>query len=462
MNKRIIDYKYFFFIGIGGIGMSALARYFNSFGKRVAGYDRNSSVITDALIAEGCEISFEDSKNKIPKSHLNKEETIVIYTPAIPEDHFQLNYFRDNNFKVIKRSEVLGLITRFSKALCVAGTHGKTTTSAMIAHVLSHSDLQCSAFLGGISANFDSNVLINKNSDWAVVEADEFDRSFLHLSPYCSIVTAMDPDHLDIYGDPEHFNEGFQQYVMKIDPGGWCIVREGIELHTLSKYCTYNIESTTSDYSANHIGYEAGVMVFYVDSNDYKGRKFELGIPGIHNVLNALSCIVLMEKIGLSYPEIKKGLATFKGVRRRFDVHIKTEKLMFIDDYAHHPEELKLLIDSLKMMFTDQKLIAIFQPHLFSRTKDFGTEFSEQLSRFDELYLLPIYAAREKEIIGISSEWLLAKVDLKLKRLVEPTKVLELMKETKEGVVLTIGAGDIDRLVSPLNKILRQNIIQEV
>ena len=462
MNKRIVDYKYFFFIGIGGIGMSALARYFNSFEKKVAGYDKNATVITDALKSEGCEIFFEDNMQKIPKTHLKKEDTVVIYTPAVPSEHLQLTYFRSKNFLVLKRSEVLGLITRFNKALCVAGTHGKTTTSAMIAHVLSQTDFQCSAFLGGISTNFDSNVLVNKNSEWTVVEADEFDRSFLHLSPYISIVTAMDPDHLDIYGDHEHFNEGFQQYVMKIDPSGWCIVREGIQLHTLSNYCTYNIESTTSDYSANDIAYEDGLMVFYVNSREYQGRKFELGIPGIHNVLNALSCIVLLEKIGLSYPEIRRGLASFKGVRRRFDVHIKTEDLMFIDDYAHHPEELKLLIDSLKMMFPKKKLIAIFQPHLFSRTKDFGTEFSEQLSRFDELYLLPIYAAREKEIIGISSEWLLSKVDLKLKRLVEPTKVLELMKETKEGVVLTIGAGDIDRLVSPLNKILSQNITYNI
>ena len=452
-----------YLIGVGGIGMSALARYFLSQGKLVEGYDRCSTPLTDTLISEGIKIHFDDDSRQMPLWVKEKmDEVLVIYTPAIPAGNRVLGLVRNLGFKVYKRSEVLGLITKESYTIAIAGTHGKTTTSAMIAHVLSQTDFQCSAFLGGISTNFDSNVLVNKNSEWTVVEADEFDRSFLHLSPYCSIVTAMDPDHLDIYGDHEHFNEGFQQYVMKIDPSGWCIVREGIQLHTLSNYCTYNIESTTSDYSANDIAYEDGLMVFYVNSREYQGRKFELGIPGIHNVLNALSCIVLLEKIGLSYPEIRRGLASFKGVRRRFDVHIKTEDLMFIDDYAHHPEELKLLIDSLKMMFPKKKLIAIFQPHLFSRTKDFGTEFSEQLSRFDELYLLPIYAAREKEIIGISSEWLLSKVDLKLKRLVEPTKVLELMKETKEGVVLTIGAGDIDRLVSPLNKILSQNITYNI
>ena len=462
MNKRIVDYKYFFFVGIGGIGMSALARHFNAMGKKVAGYDRVSSALTNALIEEGCEISFEDNVAKIPKTHLKNKDTIIVYTPAISQEHCQLNYFKAKDFQVLKRSEVLGLITRFNKALCVAGTHGKTTTSAMLAQVLSQTDLQCSAFLGGIASNFNSNVLVNNKSEWTVIEADEFDRSFLHLSPFCSIITAMDPDHLDVYGDKEHFNEGFQQYVMKIDPNGWCVVREGIQLHTLSAFCTYNIESDTADYSANDISYEDGAMVFYVNSKEYNGRKFVLGIPGIHNVLNALSCIVLLEKIGVSYPEIRKGLASFKGVRRRFDIHIQTEDLLFIDDYAHHPEELKLLIDSLKMMFPDKKLIAIFQPHLFSRTKDFGSEFAEQLSRFDELFLLPIYAAREKEVIGISSDWLLSMVDLKHKSVVETTKVLEIMKDTKEGVVLTIGAGDIDRLISPLHKILLQNITHTI
>lgn len=458
MKKRIIDYKNFFFVGIGGIGMSALARYFNSFEKKIAGYDKNSSSLTNTLIEEGCQVTYEDQIDKIPKTHLSSSDTLVVYTPAIPEEHRQLNYFQENSFQVLKRSEVLGLITRFNKALCVAGTHGKTTTSAMLSHVLSQTDLGCSAFLGGISSNFNSNVIINRQSDWTVVEADEFDRSFLQLSPFFSIITAMDPDHLDIYGDPDHFNEGFQQYAMKIDPNGCCIVKEGIKLHTLSDYCTYNIESNTADYSASDISYEDGLMCFYVRSKEYSGRKFELGIPGIHNVMNALACIVSLEKIGVSYPQIRRGLKSFKGVRRRFDIHISSEDLMFIDDYAHHPEELRLLIDSLRMMYPGKKLIAIFQPHLYTRTRDFGTEFSEQLSRFDELFLLPIYAARENEIIGVSSEWLLSKVNIKNKKVVEPTKVLELMKDTKEGVVLTIGAGDIDRLVSPLQEILNQNI----
>ena len=456
--KRITEYKAFYFVGIGGIGMSALARYFKAIGKQVSGYDKTPSPITEALIQEGCSVDFSGAVSALTNTFINPSDTLVVYTPAVSDAHPQLQYFKENSFEVLKRSEALGLITRYKKALCVAGTHGKTTTSAMLAHVLSETTHKCSAFLGGISSNFNSNVLIESSSDWTVVEADEFDRSFLHLSPHSSIVTAMDPDHLDIYGDDERFNEGFQQYAMKIDPNGFCILKEGLQLHPLCPSYTYNIYSDTADYSASDISYENGEMVFYVRNHQNNSLRYTLGIPGIHNVLNALACIVLLEKIGLTYPQIKRGLSSFKGVRRRFDMHIKTDDLIYIDDYAHHPEELKLLIDSIKMMFPEKNLVAIFQPHLYSRTKDFGSGFGEQLSRFDELYLLPIYAAREDEIIGVSSDWLLSKVDLKEKRVVESTKVLELMKKTKEGVVITIGAGDIDRLVEPLTKILNENL----
>ncbi len=460
--KTITEYKAFYFVGIGGIGMSALARYFKAIGKRVSGYDKTPSPITEALIEEGCSVDFNGAVSQLPDTFIDPSETLVVYTPAVSDAHPQLQYFKENEFEVLKRSEALGLITRFKKALCVAGTHGKTTTSAMLTHVLNQTPHSCSAFLGGISSNFNSNVVIDGSSEWTVVEADEFDRSFLHLSPYSSIVTAMDPDHLDIYGDNERFNEGFQQYAMKIDPNGFCILKEGLQLHTLCPSYTYNIDSDSADYSASDISYENGEMIFYVQSRQNNRLRYSLGIPGIHNVLNALACIVLLDKIGLTYPEIRQGLSSFKGVRRRFDTHIRTDDLIYIDDYAHHPEELKLLVDSIKMMFPEKKVIAIFQPHLYSRTKDFGSGFGEQLSRFDELYLLPIYAAREDEIIGISSDWLLSKVNLKEKRVVESTKVLELMKKTKEGVVLTIGAGDIDRLVEPLIKILNENITESI
>ena len=457
--KKITEYTAFYFVGIGGIGMSALARYFKAIGKEVSGYDKTPSPITDALIKEGCDVDFNGAVSKLSKPYLNASETLVVYTPAVSKLHPQLTYFKENNFEVLKRSEALGLITRFKKALCVAGTHGKTTTSAMLAHVLNETQHKCSAFLGGISSNFNSNVVINGTSEWTVVEADEFDRSFLNLSPYSSIVTAMDPDHLDVYGDDQCFNEGFQQYGMKIDPNGFCILKEGLQVHTLCPTYSYNINSNTADYSAENISYENGEMIFYVQSLGSSTRqKYTLGIPGIHNVLNALACIVLLEKIGLSYQEIRLGLSTFKGVRRRFDTHVKTDDLIYIDDYAHHPEELRLLIDSIKMMFPEKKIVAIFQPHLYSRTKDFGSGFGEQLSRFDVLYLLPIYAAREDEIIGISSDWLLSKVNLKEKRVLESTKVLEFMKKMKDGVLITIGAGDIDRLVEPLTKILKENI----
>ena len=460
--KTITEYRAFYFVGIGGIGMSALARYFKAIGKQVAGYDKTPSQITDALIKEGCSVDFNGGVSKLPKAYHNASETLVVYTPAVSDSHPQLQHFKEKGFAVLKRSEALGLITRYKKALCVAGTHGKTTTSTMLAHVLNETSNKCSAFLGGISSNFNSNVVIDGSSEWTVVEADEFDRSFLNLSPYSSIVTAMDPDHLDVYGDDERFNESFQQYAMKIDPNGFCILKEGLQLHTLCPSYTYNINSNSADYSASDISYENGEMVFYVQTRQNKNLRYSLGIPGIHNVLNALACIVLLEKIGLTYSEIRQGLASFKGVRRRFDIHVKTEDLIYIDDYAHHPEELKLLIDSIKMMFPEKNVIAIFQPHLYSRTKDFGNGFGEQLSRFDELYLLPIYAAREDEIIGISSDWLLSKVNVKEKKVVESTKVLELMKKTKEGVVLTIGAGDIDRLVHPLTKILNENINESI
>ena len=458
MRNKITDFKRFYFIGIGGIGMSALARYFNAIGKDVLGYDRAPSPITEALVEEGCAIHYEDKGAEVFKLVSSPESTLVIYTPAVAESHKELTYFREQGFIVCKRAEVLGLITRFMKGLCVAGTHGKTTTSAMLSHVLDQSPWRCNAFLGGIASNSNSNLIVNQDTDWVVVEADEFDRSFLHLSPFASIVTAMDPDHLDIYGDATNFKDGFRQYAMKIDPNGCCVMHENVSLPSLCESVTYAIDSETADYRASHIKYIDGVMQFVVNTPQINAKKFTLQIPGLHNVLNALACIALLDKIGLPMQDIQQGLNSFKGVRRRFDIQFKSEELIYIDDYAHHPEELRFLIDSLQMMYPEQEITAIFQPHLYTRTRDFGTAFSEQLSRFDALILLPIYPAREEEILGISSEWLLSMVRLKEKQVLNSSRTLELMQKKSKGIVVTIGAGDIDRMVAPLRDILIQNV----
>ena len=438
--------------------MSALARYFKANGKEVAGYDRTRSELTQALLSEGCKIHFEDQGEKVKNHVSTPEKTLVIYTPAVTDTHKELLYFKEKGYTIYKRAEALGLITRFMKGLCVAGTHGKTTTSAMLSHILDQSPWKCNAFLGGIASNTNSNLLLNKQSEWVVVEADEFDRSFLHLSPFASIVTAIDPDHLDVYGDSSSFTDGFRQYAMKIDPNGVCVVKEGISLPTLCPSISYGIESDTADYNASKLSYVDGEMQFFVDTKSSGRVPFKLGLPGIHNVSNALACIALLDHIGLPMSDIQRGLASFKGVKRRFEVQIKTSELVYIDDYAHHPEELKSLIDSLRMMYPEQEINAVFQPHLYSRTRDFGNAFSEQLSRFDSLIILPIYPAREPEIIGISSDWLLSMVNMKNKKVLSATDVLQAMKQKTKGVIVTIGAGDIGEIVVPLKDILIQNI----
>ncbi len=458
MRNQLTDYTNFYFIGIGGIGMSALARYFKANGKEVAGYDRTRSELTEALLNEGCKIHFEDQGEKVKNHVSTPEKTLVIYTPAVTDTHKELLYFKEKGYTIYKRAEALGLITRFMKGLCVAGTHGKTTTSAMLSHILDQSPWKCNAFLGGIASNTNSNLLLNKQSEWVVVEADEFDRSFLHLSPFASIVTAMDPDHLDVYGDASSFTDGFRQYAMKIDPNGVCVVKEEISLPTLCPSISYGIESDTADYNASKLSYVDGEMQFFVDTKSSGRVPFKLGLPGIHNVSNALACIALLDHIGLPMSDIQRGLASFKGVKRRFEVQIKTSELVYIDDYAHHPEELKSLIDSLRMMYPEQEINAVFQPHLYSRTRDFGNAFSEQLSRFDSLIILPIYPAREPEIIGISSDWLLSMVNMKNKKVLSATDVLQAMKQKTKGVIVTIGAGDIGEIVVPLKDILIQNI----
>ena len=458
-NKNLFSgFKNVYFIGIGGIGMSALARYFNNLGFIVAGYDKSASDLTNKLEAEGCLIHYEDLGEEISNEFKNKTTTFVVFTPAIPEDMKELVYFISNEFTVYKRAEVLGILTRQSKGLCVAGTHGKTTTSSMLAHILDHSSWKCNAFLGGIATNFNSNLVLSETSDWTVVEADEFDRSFLKLSPFSSIVTGVDPDHLDIYGSIEQFNEGFRQYAMKIDPTGFLVEKEGFNLPTLAKKVSYALYSETADYSMNNLVFRDGFIFSAVRLKTNIWQNVKLGIPGSHNAENALACIALLDCLGMSELEIRNGLSSFTGVKRRFDYQIRTEDLVFIDDYAHHPNELKVLIESVRNLYPNKKISGIFQPHLFSRTRDFAIEFAAELSKLDELILLPIYPAREEPIYGISSAWLYSKVELSKKYLLTPSEALQYFNQFNKGIVLTIGAGDIDKMVAPLKEILSSNL----
>lgn len=453
-NIQLSQFSQAYFIGIGGIGMSALARYFNTLGWEVAGYDKTPSALTDQLQNEGIAIHFEDLGSKIPEQFKNLVNTLVVYTPAIPKNMGELLLFQELKANLFKRSEVLGLLTRQSKGLGVAGTHGKTTTSSMLAHILNESSLKCDAFLGGIATNFNSNLLINKGSEYTVIEADEFDRSFLKLSPYASIVTSTDPDHLDIYGAASDFLEGFQKYAALIHSDGCLVKKEGLEISSCAKTIEYAVESKTADYSGEKLRFINGKFLMDVRTPSKLLEEVEIGIPGIHNAENAVACIALAEFLGLSENEIRFGLKTFSGVKRRFEYQLKTQDLIYIDDYAHHPTELHALITSVRLLYPGKKITGIFQPHLFSRTRDFFEGFSKELSQLDEVILLPIYPAREEPISGITSDILLENITLSKKQLLSPSEALLHVSKINEGVILTIGAGDIDRIVAPLKNAL--------
>ena len=447
--------KRFYFIGIGGIGMSALARYFKAKGFDVAGYDKTPSPLTDELKEEGIAIHFEDLGENIPSEYQNTDSTLVVYTPAIPKNMRELVYVQQNH-KVLKRSEVLGLITQTSKGLGVAGTHGKTTTSTMLAYVLSQSHLKCSAFLGGISANFNSNVLVNASAEYSVIEADEFDRSFLRLKPYASIITAMDPDHLDIYGTVESFVEGFQEYADKHKDNQLLIYKYGLPLRqTGFKGISYGINEPQAQVYGNELHYENGRFLMDLHFKNEVWKDVVLGLPGIHNAENAVAVAVMCKELGLSEGEIRSGLQDFKGVKRRFEYQVRTENLIYIDDYAHHPTEIAALVSSIRLLYPDKKVVGIFQPHLFSRTRDFEEGFVSELSKLDEAIVMPIYPAREEPIPGVTSDELVRKIG-KNASLKTSEEVLEFANSIQEGVVLTIGAGDIDRIVPEMRKILEK------
>jgi UDP-N-acetylmuramate--alanine ligase len=350
------------------------------------------------------------------------------------------------------------MLTRQSKGLCVAGTHGKTTTSSMLAFILDQSTWKCNAFLGGIATNFQSNLVLSKDSEYTVIEADEFDRSFLHLSPFASIITSSDPDHLDIYGTPEQFKEGFRQFAMKLDPIGICLQKEGLNLPTLGTSFSYAIESETADFSVFNIQWIEGFLCGDVRLKNVWWRNVEFGLPGIHNAENALACLGLLHELGMDESQIRSGLKNFLGVKRRFEYIIRTEKLVYIDDYAHHPQEINALISSIRQLYPKKKITGIFQPHLFSRTKDFVNDFAKELSELDELILLPIYPAREEPIQGVSSEWLLSMCKNEHKSIKRPSEVLGYLSNYSDGILLTIGAGDIDRIVPTLKEVLTINL----
>ena len=451
MELRNIQRVYM--VGIGGIGMSGLARYFNHLGCMVCGYDKTATPLTDELQREGISIVFDDKAELIPAPfHQPDAGTLVIYTPAIPKNSVILNFLKDHGFDLQKRSQVLGIISKGMFAIAVAGTHGKTTTSSMIAHVLKASGIDCSAFLGGIASNYNTNVLFGK-SNIVVVEADEYDRSFLTLHPNIAVITSMDADHLDIYGDHSHLTESFKLFASQLKPDGKLIHRADLPLTT---GLTYSIKEK-ADAMAQNIRIENGAFIFDFKNAAVSIAGIELGIPGTHNVENAVAAIQVALYAGVEPQAIKAALASFRGVKRRFEYIVKTGKHIYIDDYAHHPEELRACISSVKKLYPHKKLTTIFQPHLFTRTRDFADGFAEVLAMSDELLLLDIYPARELPIEGVNSDMLLARVKMLNKRKCGKMEVVDLVKLEQPELLLTVGAGDIDTLVEPLKQAL-QNV----
>jgi len=448
---NIDQIKQVYLIGIGGIGMSGLARYFHASGCAVFGYDKTETELTAALVNEGIEIIYEDDVDLVPASfEYPSAESLVIFTPAIPKDLEIKQMLVDRGFELYKRSEVLGFLSANRFTIGVAGTHGKTTTSTMIAHILKDSGYDCSAFLGGISSNYGTNVLFGKNNVM-VVEADEYDRSFLTLHPNIAIVTSADADHLDIYGDQSHLIESFELYLDRVVEGGTSIVKIGLPF---AGDISYAREQSDADAYAMNIHVAQGDFYFDYVRGEECIKDIKLGIPGLHNVENAVAAITVALLLGIDRDKVVKALANFRGAKRRFEYIVKGEKHIYIDDYAHHPEELRAFLSSMRKLYPEKKLTVVFQPHLYSRTRDFVDGFAEVLAMADELLLMQIYPARELPIEGVDSQWLLEKINLENKRLLSPEEVLDVITDEAPELVVTVGAGDIDRLVKPIKTIL--------
>ncbi|MDD2476081.1 MAG: UDP-N-acetylmuramate--L-alanine ligase [Dysgonamonadaceae bacterium] len=447
----------FYFIGIGGIGMSNLARYFLSHNKQVAGYDRTSTTLSQQLEKEGALIHYEDNVNNILPRFKNPETTLMIYTPAVPGSQREFVYFTENNFVFMKRAQVLGEITKLNRAICCAGTHGKTTVSSMIAHALRQSSVDCSAFLGGILKNYQSNLLISDTSDITVIEADEYDRSFHWLHPWIAIITSTDPDHLDVYENTQQYHESFEKFTSLIRNNGYLIIKKGLSItpqcHESVTQYTYSL--TEGDFYADNIHYGNGTLVFDLVYPEGILKRINLGVPVLINVENAIAAAAAAWLSGVSPDEFKVALSNYQGAKRRFDLRFKSNEVVFVDDYAHHPNELMASILSIKKLYTGKKITGIFQPHLYSRTRDFLDDFAASLSLLDELILLDIYPAREEPIEGITSQLILDKVTIENKILCSKEELLNVLKDRTPEVLVTLGAGDIESMLPDIEQYCR-------
>lgn len=450
--------KAVYFIGAGGIGMSALVRYFLSKGKTVGGYDRTPTELTRKLEEEGASIHYEDNVEGISQDFLDAQTTLVVYTPAIPAEHKELTFFRQQGFEVQKRAQVLGMLTRTERGLCVAGTHGKTTTSTLAAYLLDHSHVGCNAFLGGISKNYGTNLLLSDTSDFVVIEADEFDRSFHWLTPYASVITATDSDHLDIYGDHAAYVESFRKYTSLIRPDGYLIVKKGIDLtpDVQPGVTVYTYATNEGDFHATNIHTGNGEITFDYVSPLGNINGIRLGVPVYVNIENGIAAMALAQIAGATADEIKAAMPGFRGVDRRFDFKLKNDRIVFLSDYAHHPAEIRQSVYSMRMLYPDRKITAVFQPHLYTRTRDFYKDFADSLSLLDEVILLDIYPAREEPIAGVSSRLIYDHLRPGIeKSLCHKEDLLDTLRNKKLDVLITLGAGDIDNYVPQIYEILK-------
>ena len=457
--NNLQNIKNVYFLGIGGIGMSALARYFKFTGRNVAGYDRTPTALTDALQKEGIDVHFEDDIRRIP-SNWNPATTLAVFTPALPDDHKELSWFKEKPIGLLKRAKVLGLVCNERSGIAVAGTHGKTTLSTMVANILNKTGKGCGAFLGGISKNFGTNLLLPKvESPWIIAEADEFDRSFLHLTPYLALVTSIDADHLDIYGQKDKIVESFEKFISQIQSGGSLVVKAGVELNTAktsAKVYSYSLNKEADFTTENlELNTDGGFYRFDIKTPNGIIKDCKMNYPGLLNVENAVGAASLAFLAGATPDEIKEGLEDYQGVIRRFDIHFKNEKYIYIDDYAHHPEELKAFISSVKELYKGKKIIGAFQPHLYSRTRDFSAEFAVSMDMLDTPMLIPLYPAREEPIKGISSEIIFNQMKNKNKYLVTKSEMLDVLKKEDFDIVVTMGAGDIDGMAPQIIDVLK-------